>query len=190
MKGRIKEHGAPVYDSPAARSDDKVLFFAPGTTVEVLEGYYGDFYAVKVHGRGEPAYIRRVHVDIQPDSDVQSEGAPRKGGPRLPGAIGRFLYGLLIGLLGFILACSGLAMVLDNWVQGSDVTAAEDVAFYVLFFGGLFLLFGGPIFFWWLLPFWRLSVRHEGEDKPSMISVVVGIALSILLIWALFKILD
>jgi hypothetical protein len=169
MKGRIKQHGAPVYDSPAPRGSHKVFDLAPGTTVEVLEGNYGSFYAVKVHGRGEPAYIRRVHVDIepdsdiltyirrfhmdvQPDSDIPTEGTSPKWGTGLAGC----LYGLLIGLLGFILMCYGWGVALVHMGNGSPpMTAEEDVAFYVLFFGGLFLIFGGPIFFWWLLPFLR-----------------------------------
>ena len=66
MKGRIGQGGAAAYDSPVPGRGDELLHLAPGTEIEVLESY-GDFYAVKVLGRSEPAYVHRLDVDIVPE---------------------------------------------------------------------------------------------------------------------------
>jgi hypothetical protein len=69
MKGYIQEGGADAYDRPDPRRHQKILKLAGGTAIEVLEGR-GDYYAVKVFGRTEPAYVHRLEVDTAPDSDV------------------------------------------------------------------------------------------------------------------------
>jgi len=165
LKGRIKQHGAPAYDSPEGRGGDKVLHFAPGTTVEVLDGYYGDFYAVKVHGRGEPGYIRRVYVDIQPDSDILTDGAPPKGETRHAGAVRGFFYGLVIGLLGAVFAFFGFMGLLYVALKGGSEAAGW---FWVIVaLAGAFLVPAGPIFFWVIRPLWGYWRRHEREDKDK-----------------------
>lgn len=72
LKGRIEERGASVYDAPVLGRGGEVFHFAAGTTVDVL-GSCGNFYAVKVFGRSEPAYVHRLEVNIMPDWDRTSE---------------------------------------------------------------------------------------------------------------------
>lgn len=66
MKGYIQEGGASLYDAPKGGEGHKILKLPGGAELEILETH-GDFYAVQVFGRSEPAYVYRLEVDMPPE---------------------------------------------------------------------------------------------------------------------------
>lgn len=65
MKGYIQKGGASVYEAAGRSRGDEIFKLPGGAEVDIIDSH-GEFYAIKILGRGGVAYVYQLEVDLTP----------------------------------------------------------------------------------------------------------------------------